>query len=226
MTPFWKEEIYGYNIYQNEQKQFFGPVPLYPELVRITGLSLTPIPCVALLCTPIRIPYNGLFYTSFPCAVLFTYSYTFRWSLSYSYTLFYLLSTHIPYNGLFLTPLPCAGLFTYSSTFQWSLSYSYTPCVAILSTSIPLVSSHSSTLCWYLYLLTLVYFLLFYTLCWSFYLLLYLTLDSFTPLYLVLVILPTPIPYTGLFHTPLLCPGLFTYSYTLHWSILHSSTWC
>ena len=29
MNPFWKEEIWGYNIYQNEQKQFFWPRPPY-----------------------------------------------------------------------------------------------------------------------------------------------------------------------------------------------------
>ena len=32
MTPFWKEERWGYNIYQNKQKHFFGldpsPIPL------------------------------------------------------------------------------------------------------------------------------------------------------------------------------------------------------
>ena len=30
MTPFWKEERWGYNIYQNEQKQFFWPRPPIP----------------------------------------------------------------------------------------------------------------------------------------------------------------------------------------------------
>ena len=74
------------------------------------------------------------------------------------------------------------------------------------------------------------------------YLLLYLTLVSFsfpylvlvsyllytglflTPLHIVLVFLPTHIPYINLFHTPPLCAGLFTYYYTLHWSLLHPST--
>ena len=128
-----------------------------------------------------------------------------------SFLLLYLvlvfLPNILPFNGLFLTPLHLVLLF-------YLLLY------------LTLVSSHSPTLCWSLYLLfylTLVSFLLLYTLCWSFYLPLYLTLDSFTPIYLVLVFLSTPTPYTGLFHTPLPCTGHLTHSYTLHWSLSHSS---
>ena len=114
--------------------------------------------------------------------------------------------------------------FIYSNTLQWSLSYSF-------------------TLCWSFYLLfylPMVSFLLIYTLCcyliyfytFGLFSLLYLVLVSLpthtglflTLLHLVLVFLPTLIPYTGLFHTPLLSSGHFTYSYTLHWSLSHPST--
>ena len=104
------------------------------------------------------------------------------------------LPTLIPCNGSFQTPLPGAGLFTYSNTLQWFLS-------------------NSCTWCWSFYLilyLVLVSFVL-----------LYHTLISILLLYLVLVFLP---PYTGLFHPPVPCTGLFTHSYTLHWSISHFST--
>ena len=44
MTPFWKEERWGYNIYQNEQKQFFWPIgPLYPQLKRKFGTYISTI---------------------------------------------------------------------------------------------------------------------------------------------------------------------------------------
>ena len=159
------------------------------------------------------------------------YSYALKWSLSYSFTpCLALLSTSIPYTGLislsyfmlvslptvlsdtglFLTPLhlvlvflptliPYTGLFHTPLLSSGHFTYSYT-----LHWSL----SHPSTLSWSLYLL------------------LHLTLVHFTLLYLVLVFLPSSIPYTDLFHPPLPCTGLSTHSYTLHWSLSHSSTWC
>ena len=114
-----------------------------------------------------------------------------------SFLLLYLVlvfsPTLLPFNGLFLTPIHLV-LLSYLLLYLWSL-LTLLPCASLFLTP----------------------------LCWSFYLLPYLTLDSFTPLYLVLVFLPTPIPYTGLFQT---FNGLLTHSYTLHLSISHSSTWC
>ena len=37
MTPFWKEERWGYNIYQNEKQQFFWPRPSIPLTRRQGG---------------------------------------------------------------------------------------------------------------------------------------------------------------------------------------------
>ena len=100
-----------------------------------------------------------------------------------SFLLLYLVlvfsPTLLPFNGLFLTPIHLV-LLSYLLRYLWSL-LTLLPCASLFLTP----------------------------LCWSFYLLPYLTLDSFTPLYLVLVFLPTPIPYTGLFHTPLPGAGLF-----------------
>ena len=48
-----------------------------------------------------------------------------------------------------------------------------------------------------------------FTWCRSFYLILYPVLVSFLLLYVSVILLPTPIPYTGLFFTPLRCAGLF-----------------
>ena len=159
----------------------------------------------------------------------FTYSYTFHWSLSYSYTpcagLFHLLlyltlvsftplyivlvflPTPIPCIGLFHTPLPFSGL--YLTLVPFTLLYlvlvflpNYKPYVGLFCTPLPY--------CWSTFSYTVHCFLSYSsTLCWSFYLLLCLTLVSLTLLYLVLVSLPTPIPYTGLFHIPLPGAGLF-----------------
>ena len=49
MTPFWKEERWGYNIYQNEQNLFFlagpPPIPLSLHHVGVGGIDHYPQIC-------------------------------------------------------------------------------------------------------------------------------------------------------------------------------------
>ena len=119
------------------------------------------------------IPFTGLFLN--PISFVFFYLLIYLTMISFLllYLVLVFLPTLLPFNGLFLTPIHLV-LLSYLLLYLWSL-LTLLPCASLFLTP----------------------------LCWSFYLLPYLTLDSFTPLYLVLVFLPTPIPYTGLFQTPL-----------------------
>ena len=147
-----------------------------------------------------------------------------------SFLLLYLvlvfLPTLLPFNSLFLTP----------TTLYCSLIYFYT--FGLFSLLYHVLVSLPTLLPYTGLFLTSLHLVL------VFYLLLYLTLDSFTPLYLVLVFLSTPITLVSFAHPSTLCWSLypllsltlvhFTLLYmvlvflpnpiTLCWSLSYSST--
>ena len=130
----------------------------------------------------LQISYTGLFTCSSTlCWPLYLLGYLTLVSFSLLYLVLGFLPYLIPFTGLFLTPVPCVDLLSTSIPYT-GLFLTPLPCAGLFNYSYTVhwSLSYSSTHCadLYSYIVTLV---------------------SYTPLFFVLVFLPTPIPYTGLF---------------------------